>query len=521
MSTVRRTLLLAALVAAAGGLAFATGAAVVDGPADTFAEERLAVQPADGPNGDYAYLNDDEIVVDISASNEKLGPSFEGVNPDALASADGVFEITYTADEYARVWIEHTEANVTFVADGTSIEGRPNNVTLGPNETVAVGLRIDARGAATGTTLGGDDFDIRAEIAEPEERGATALNGDETDDDGDSVTTTVHSPAPDTREFEGSGLSPGEEVTFDAGRMEIGGGNVTLDRVRIMNTPGDGVGFRTVGQPEPFAAAGALRDSRDAAPIGYFEFTHTFTAEDVSGVRFSVSVDREYLNDTGGTPENLVLYRRSEAEPDGWERLETERVDPSVRRFLGLPEDRVHVEATTDDSSVFAVATERPVVRATGASLDRTAIDPSESVVVRTTVANEGGADGPREMTVTADGDPVATRRVDLDPDESTTIAFEPTFDDPGTYEVAVGGTTVGTLVVGDPDGDESDEDGAASTGDETDAGAVGLNDVDDAASDAPTEEPSGIDLSNLGGLAAFLAIVLVSVALVRRISRP
>ena len=170
---------------------------------------------------------------------------------------------------------------------------------------------------------------------------------------------------------------------------------------------------------------------------------------------------------------------------------------------------------------MFAVATERPVVRATGASLDRTAIDPSESVVVRTTVANEGGADGPREVTVTADGDPVATRRVDLDPDESTTIAFEPTFDDPGTYEVAVGGTTVGTLVVGDPVGDESDEDGAASTGDGTDAGAVGLNDVDDAASDAPTEEPSGIDLSNLGGLAVFLAIVLVSVALVRRISRP
>jgi len=63
------------------------------------------------------------IVVDISASNPNLGPDFEGVNPDALAAADGVFEITYTADEYARVWIDHPGENVTFTADGKSFEG--------------------------------------------------------------------------------------------------------------------------------------------------------------------------------------------------------------------------------------------------------------------------------------------------------------------------------------------------------------------------------------------------------------
>lgn len=104
MPTARRTLIFALLLVAAGSLIFTTGAAVVDGPADTFADDDLAVQPADGPNGNYAYLNDDdEIVVDISASNPNLGPDFEGVNPDALAAADGVFEITYTADEYARV----------------------------------------------------------------------------------------------------------------------------------------------------------------------------------------------------------------------------------------------------------------------------------------------------------------------------------------------------------------------------------------------------------------------------------
>ena len=512
MPTVRRTVITILLVAAAAtALAFATGAAVVGGDADTLAEDRLAVQPTDGPNGDYAYLNDDnEITIDISASNENLGPDFEGVNPNGLASAGGVFEITYTADQYARVWIDHPDENVTLVANGESIEGRSNNVTLAPNETVAVGLRIDARGAAAGTALNGDDFDIRAEIAEPEDAGTAALNSDDADDDG-GATTTVRRPAPDTREFEGGGLSPGEGVTFDAGRMEIVGGNVTLDRVRLVDTPGGDVNFRTVGQPGPFASAGALRDSRGAAPNGYFEFNYTFTAEEVSGVRFSVSVDREYLNETGGDPDDLSLYRRSAAESDGWERLETKRVKPSVRELLDLPEDRVHVTATTDDFSVFAVATERPVVRATGASLDRTAIDPGESVVVRATVANEGGADGPREVTVTADGDPVATQRVNLNPDESTTLAFEPAFGDPGTYEVAVDDTPAGTLVVDGPSGDGGDEDNATSTGGGTDTGAD---------ADAPTEEPSAIDLVELGALLAGVTLSLAGVALVRRLQR-
>ncbi|TKX63338.1 DUF1102 domain-containing protein, partial [Halorubrum sp. SP9] len=52
MSTARRILILVLLAAsAATALAFATGAAVVDGPADTVANGDLAIQPADGPNG--------------------------------------------------------------------------------------------------------------------------------------------------------------------------------------------------------------------------------------------------------------------------------------------------------------------------------------------------------------------------------------------------------------------------------------------------------------------------------------
>lgn len=59
-----RTALLLCLIGLAASLALATGATVIDGPADTLADDRVAIQPADGPNGEYAYLDgDDELVI--------------------------------------------------------------------------------------------------------------------------------------------------------------------------------------------------------------------------------------------------------------------------------------------------------------------------------------------------------------------------------------------------------------------------------------------------------------------------
>jgi len=236
----------------------------------------------------------------------------------------------------------------------------------------------------------------------------------------------------------------------------------------------------------------------------------------VSSLRFGFSVDREHLNETGADPEDVSLYRRSESEPDGWERLETERVDPAVLDLLDLSEDRVHLTATTDDFSVFAVATERPVVRPTAVSLASEAVEPGGSVGVRATLANEGGSDGTHEATLTADGEPVATTSASLAPDETTTVAFETAFDEPGAYDLAVDGVDAGTVVVGDPFDDA--DDGAVA-----DAGGEGAADGDDSAasgSTGPTEEPSGIGLASLGGLFALVLIAVAGIALVRRMPR-
>ncbi|TKX70091.1 CARDB domain-containing protein [Halorubrum sp. SP9] len=510
MPTARRTLTLALLLVAAGSLAFATGAAVIDGDADTVADGDLAIQPADGPNGRYAYLNDDdEIAIDVSASNPNIkDPSFEGVNVGATGTIDDVFTITYTADEYAHVWIEYASENVTFVADGDSIEGEANNVTLAPNETVAVGLALDTRGKAAGTQLGADEFSIEAKIAEPDKVTTQAM-GASTQQIGDGgPTTTVVSPSADRRGFVASGIESGEEVRFLADGMEIDGENVTLEGIDLMGVRTERVELDAAGSSDPFANGSALTAPTRPRPVGYLSLDYDFAPDAVDAMTIRFSADPAYLNATGTDPEDVALYRRTDA--GDWEAKPVAVVDEAVVDILGLPEDRVHFRATTEPSSTFAVAAHAPRYDVTEATVAPGAVDPGENVTVRTTLRNGGGAPGERTVTLTANGTPIANETVTLAPNETATVAFDATFETAGAYDLAVDGTRVGTLLVGDPASDD-----AGGSGDESNVG------TDESATvTGPSEEPFGIDPADLAGPLALMIISLATLALVRRMPR-
>ncbi|WP_144924094.1 CARDB domain-containing protein [Halorubrum salsamenti] len=515
MPTARRTLILALFLIAAGSLIFTTGAAVVDGDADTFADDDLAVQPADGPNGNYAYLNDDdEIVVDISPTNPNLPADFEGVNPDALASADGVFEITYTADEYARVWIEHDGGDaVTFTTDGDSIGDRDNNVTLGPNETVSVGIAIDARGEVAGTRLGADEFSIRAEVAEPESVPAASSS---TGDSG--PVTMVTAPSDGRREFDASDIGYDDTIRFGADGMHLDGANVTLDRLDLTGVRNERVAVSAVGSPEPFENGSALDASTTPRSIAYLAVDHDFDADGVDAMTVRFSASREALDDAGIDPETVTLYRQTEA--GNWTEKGATVVGEDAVRMRGLSEDRVHFRAATEEFSTFAVAERVPRLDVTETTVAPEAIDPGDEATVRATVENGGGAAGEETVTLTVDGDPVANESVALAPNETETVALVSAFESAGEYELAVAGTDAGTLLVGDPAGDDGDGDtrDAAGTGDGATGGSDGRSTGDSGA--GPTEEPGSIGLIDLGGLLALVALVVAGIALVRRTPR-
>ncbi|MWV65729.1 DUF1102 domain-containing protein [Halorubrum sp. JWXQ-INN 858] len=543
-SHTRRTILLAVVLVLAGSLALATAASVVDGPADTLADDRVVVQPAAGT--DYAYLNDDdEIVVDISATNPNLDGERVGVNTNAVTRFDGLFTVTYTgttADEgfvegdAMDLWIDHDVDHLTFTVDGEPVEGRDDSVTVLPERSVTVGIAVDTTdsGSVSGT-VHEDDFGIHLATPpipdedEPDTSSASSAGSG-------GASTTVTAPAVDERRFTARDVTSGESVPFDAGGMHLEGANLTLDRMTVTGAPGGAFALDAAGSPDPFDRAGSVDAPPGAVAAAYMALAYDFDPDGVDGLTVGFSADARYLADRGIDPDAVTLLRATD--DGGWEELDASVVAPADAAARGLPDDRVHFEATTEDLSVFAVAVHGPAFDVTAASTADDEVDAGAEATVHATVENVGGAAGNGTVTATADGDAIGTGEASLAPGASTEASVPVTFDAPGEYTVAVDGTPAGTVTVLDPaadsavDGDDGADDGtddaAASIGDggadggDGDGGAVEDGATDEAALPAdPVAEPGGFGLAELGGLLALLLVVVASIALARRAPWP
>ncbi|MFT4891946.1 MAG: hypothetical protein ACI9YT_002884 [Halobacteriales archaeon] len=108
--------------------------------------ENLVMEPADGPNGDYAVLNaEDEIELLLTDANPDV--EGDGINAGGVTPIPRVFTITYTGDRSAEVWITDDAEDVRFFRGDdpeNDIEGAKDSVVLRPDETIAVGLLVDA-----------------------------------------------------------------------------------------------------------------------------------------------------------------------------------------------------------------------------------------------------------------------------------------------------------------------------------------------------------------------------------------
>lgn len=85
------------------------------------------------------------------------------------------------------------------------------------------------------------------------------------------------------------------------------------------------------------------------------------------------------------------------------------------------------------------------------ANLSDDEIEPGETVEVTAAVENVGDEEATHAVGLAVDGDVEATRTVTLDGNETATVTFERTFDEPGEYAIAVGGEDAGTLTVEEP----------------------------------------------------------------------
>ncbi|MUV60635.1 DUF1102 domain-containing protein [Halobacterium sp. CBA1126] len=467
----RRSLAIGTALALAGALAFPSGAApLFSGPTDDIGED---VELA--PSSDYADLEDGELVVDLSAAN----PEAEGVNDDAVTGIADVFRVRYNGSQYAHVWLTHESEAVTFYAGGEPIESEATNVTLAPNESIAVGLRVDTTGETADGLL--DEITVHARAADPED---VAAQGDALSFSGSTVQTRA--PTETSRRFTVLGASAGETTTFDASRLALAGaaGDLTLDEVAVTSAGGS---VSLAVDASGTEGARSRVAERGAEALGAVRVTVETGAVERATLRFSVP--RGFFEARGVAPADLAVYRE-----DGGElsRLDVERT--------GERDGRVRFAAETPGFSTFVVAADRARVRVADARLGQTTVAPGESASVTANVTNAGTAAGEQTVSVTVDGSVVAQRVVDVAAGDTANVSVPVERDDPGEYAVAVGGVDAGTLVV------EAENETDAATAQSPENG-----------SDEPVREPAGFGLRELLGLVALLALVAASLLLARR----
>lgn len=301
-------------LALAGTLAFPSVAVPLTN-SDRITED-VHLAPTDGPNGDYAYLADGELVVDLSATNPNVDGA--GVNPDAVTTVDDVFRIRYDGTQYANVWLTHESDAVTFRARGRPIESERNAVTLVPNESVAVGLAVDTTGLRPDGLV--DDITVHARVAEPADGSTSATAGVDADDGDDGPSIRKFAPSADSRRVTLSNAPAGRSVSLGIDRLELDGsrgGDLTLDGLGVTTADGSvGVTVRVVG---PNATA------RQGVPGGDLLGAVSVDVDGgARGWRARFGVAWSYLDAVGVRPANLTVYRNA---GDGWRRLNASAVD--------------------------------------------------------------------------------------------------------------------------------------------------------------------------------------------------
>ncbi|WP_435075334.1 PGF-CTERM sorting domain-containing protein [Halorubrum sp. HHNYT27] len=145
----------------------------------------------------------------------------------------------------------------------------------------------------------------------------------------------------------------------------------------------------------------------------------------------------------------------ADAETAAAVRDEAERLT-TTRETAETWDRSTHAEAFGEAPAQVGYTLPADGVRATGEYRDRTVDrDPVELVTNETLaltvgVTNTGGVAGEYALSLTVDGEPVATRNGSVDPGAETAVRVERTFSEPGEYTVGIGGERL-RVVVSEP----------------------------------------------------------------------
>lgn len=294
-------------------------------------------------------------------------------------------------------------------------------------------------------------------------------------------------------------VAAGQSVALDVGlSAATDRGALTVERLEVTPpTAATNVTTRvTTGQAPPSGTPELDR----AAAVGYVtaDLENVTDADSTPGT-FEFTVSQALLDEEGVEPGEIVMYRFTDG---GYVPVETTYLGGN--RFQGR----------TPGFSTFAVGAPEPApqpdLRLASSALAAATVATGETVELSVTVENTGDAGGTALLEVTANGEVVGTREVSVPPGDSETTTVSVSLDEPGEYEVAVSGTTVGSLTV------EQQATGPGSGGTPGSVGTADPGQQPGTASGGPDDSDGGgdggDDTGGVGDLPAFPALVLVIV---------
>ncbi|PSQ61517.1 MAG: hypothetical protein BRD23_00045 [Halobacteriales archaeon SW_9_67_25] len=340
---------------------------------------------------------------------------------------------------------------------------------------------------------GGDDgdtggSDAGAGSATEEQVETTVEASTQETEGGETATATI----PDPQE--------GETVTVDTDTSSDDGA-VTLDSVDIEfgeDTDSASVSVSTRSADNPPAGAPDPDSGQTGDPVGYIETTTDASTDAIDQSTFNFEVADQRLEQTDTSPEDVVLYRVVDGEPTP---LETDHLGGNSFR------------AFTPGYSVFVIGTTGANISVVSGALDATTVDPGEAVTATVEVRNDGGSAGEVDLTLAADGDALASQTVTVPPEAQTQVELSGSIDQAGTYDITVGGTSVGTLDVTE-EGDGSATPAGTATPDPGEESGQSTPAAD--GTPTPTEAP-GVFGPGFGSVVAILALLGASLLALRR----
>jgi len=168
---------------------------------------------------------------------------------------------------------------------------------------------------------------------------------------------------------------------------------------------------------------------------GYFEINHSVADAHLNHVELTLVVPRENTSIEG--EKTLLLYRYHDG---GWQAYDADLLNTTAT-------DRVY-RVDLPGLSRFGVAVRRPLVTVEAIERGAETVAPGDRAVVRATVHNDGPTRGTRTISLTVDGESVASHEVSLAPGANRTVTFAPAFQAVGTYRLAVENASAGTVTV-------------------------------------------------------------------------